>query len=115
MPFQKGQSGNPGGKKSPVRKELDALLDRHYPVPKRARSIQRLVELQDDADPDVAMDAIKTLLAYTYGRPTERKEISGPDGGPVEVDDARDRLAARLAALAAASGDSGGGGGSDAG
>lgn len=85
MAFQPGQSGNPGGRASPARQELQALLDKHYTPAKRRATLTRLIELTEDGDPKVALEAIKLLLAYTYGKPTERKEISGPDNGPIPI------------------------------
>lgn len=83
MPFVKGQSGNPGGKPKPARQELDGLLTRGWPIKRRMAAIERLDKMVDSEDDTTALDAIKLLLAYAYGRPTERKEISGPDSGPI--------------------------------
>lgn len=56
------------------------------------------------------MKAIELVLAYGIGKPTERVELSGPDGGPMEMvqtlDDyekraLRDAIRAHLAAVEA--------------
>jgi hypothetical protein len=33
----------------------------------------------------IAIEAIKVLLAYGHGKPKSQKEISGPDGGPINL------------------------------
>ena len=78
--FKPGQSGNPGGRKS-KRTELETLLDKRFTLARRQQVIDRLI---DDA---VAgeMESIKLLLAYAYGKPVERKEISGPDGASIDI------------------------------
>lgn len=90
MPFQKGESGNPGGKTSAARQELNALLDVVFTASKRKKVILKLVEDAETGDHDARV----LLLAYTYGKPIERKEVTGPDGEPLfkiyEADDAFD-------------------------
>jgi hypothetical protein len=59
-----------------------------------------ILEAMDSEDEKVKLDAAKYLLtclgkARGY---TTRTEVTGADGGPVEVSDARDKLAALLAA-----------------
>lgn len=79
MPFQKGQSGNPGGRPSAPRQELSALLDEHFKPARRKKVLEKLI---DDAESG-NHEARVLLLAYTYGKPVERQEISGPDGDPL--------------------------------
>lgn len=84
MPFVKGQSGNPAGRKpNAARQELETLLDKTWPVAKREQALINLATKAGNGD----IDAIKILLAYTYGKPIERKEVSGPEGSaiPLEV------------------------------
>lgn len=78
MPFQKGQSGNPGGKPGAARQDLNALLDQVFKPARRRKVLEKLI---DDAEAG-NHDARTLLMAYTWGRPVERKEISGPDGEP---------------------------------
>lgn len=81
MPFQKGQSGNPGGKPGAARQDLNALLDRVFTPTRRKKVLEKLI---DDAEAG-QHDARTLLMAYTWGRPVERKEVSGPDGLPLKA------------------------------
>lgn len=83
MPFEKGQSGNPGGRPSEARQALSALLDEKFPVAKRKKLIQLLVEDATSDDWEKRKEARPLLLAYTFGKPTEYKEITGADGAPL--------------------------------
>lgn len=74
-PFQKGQSGNPGGQS----KEKKAVLD----ILKESAEVfaTKLVELAEQGN----VEAVKTGLAYLLGKPKERVEVSGPDDGPLQI------------------------------
>lgn len=85
MPFVKGKSGNPGGKPGEARQQLNALLDEAFPLAKRKKLIKLLVEDATSDDWERRKEARPLLLAYTYGKPTERQEIGGLDGGIIEV------------------------------
>lgn len=84
MPFEKGQSGNPGGRPSETRQALNALLDEMFPLAKRKKVIKLLVDdaMSDEYERRAA--ARPLLLAYTFGKPVERQELSGPDGEPLK-------------------------------
>lgn len=78
MPFVKGQSGNPGGKPGAARQELNDLLDVTFPLAKRRKVLRKLVEDAELGNHEARV----LLLAYTFGKPVERKEITGADGTP---------------------------------
>ncbi len=81
MPFVKGQSGNPNGRPSARRQELSDLLDSVFTPADRQAVIKAIVTDAKQGD----NEARKLLLAYTFGKPVERKEISGPDGDPLKA------------------------------
>ena len=56
--------------------ELRDLLDKAWPVKQREGAIKQLAAAAASGD----LDAIRLLLAYTYGKPVDRKEITGADG-----------------------------------
>jgi hypothetical protein len=57
--------------------------------------------------------AAEIVLAYGWGKPSQAVELTGKDGGPVEVSDARERITARLAALVSTVGGGQGPGGDE--
>jgi hypothetical protein len=66
MVFQKGQSGNPGGKP----KAADAILRRLGSLGMRA--VARLETLLDSENEQIAKGAADTILAYTLGKPRQQ-------------------------------------------
>lgn len=79
MPFVKGQSGNPGGKPGAPRQALSELLEEVFKPLRRRKVLEKLISDAEAGN----HDARTLLLAYTFGRPTEHKELSGPDGTPL--------------------------------
>ena len=69
MPFKKGQSGNPKGR----RKELPGMkaeLERRYGS-NGAKLIETLDELRGSRDQKIRLQATELLLAYLVGKPTQ--------------------------------------------
>ncbi|MFI5229941.1 MAG: DUF2280 domain-containing protein [Gemmatimonadales bacterium] len=69
----------------------------------RLMKLQRMLDTEEDAGNIAGARAILEQAAKEVGGLfTNRRELSGPDGGPLEVDvdDLRARLAQRVAALA---------------
>lgn len=60
---------------------LLALLDKCWSAPDRENCVLHLAELANSGD----MDAIKLLFNYTFGKPKETREVSGPGGGEIAV------------------------------
>jgi hypothetical protein len=98
-----GVKGRSGRKSKLLRTKLAELVDDAWPVKKRHEII---ASLHNSAINDGDTEAAKTLLAYAYGRPAQRHEISGPDGDSlqIEIQDVSDQLRAKLANLARARG-----------
>lgn len=77
MAFQKGQSGNPGGRPKED-SEVKALARTAGP-----EAIDKLVELMRGEDKRTALAAAQALLDRGYGKPAQA--ITGDEGGPVEI------------------------------
>lgn len=74
MPFEPGQSGNPGGRPK-ENAEVKRLAREHGP-----RAIERLAELMNGDDPRVSVSAAQALLDRGYGKPVQ--PLSGDDDMP---------------------------------
>jgi hypothetical protein len=69
--------GRPKGSLNRGTKEVQAALRPTLPKAKR-----RLRELVESEDSDIAFRAVALIFAYSYGKPTERRELTGAEGGP---------------------------------
>lgn len=67
MPWEKGQSGNPGGRPKHEKEFREALKG------KKDELLSRLDALSQDADGRVAVGAIKLMLEYGFGKPSTLK------------------------------------------
>jgi hypothetical protein len=94
MPFQKGQSGNPGGRK-PIPPEVKEALKAMEP-----RAVERLRELLESDDDKIAMAAVKEVLDRNLGKPPQSLEHSV--GGDAQALDLRVRFVKPEAGEAAA-------------
>jgi hypothetical protein len=64
-PFQKGQTGNPGGRSKELA-DIRALI--RDSLPKAVAYLLALVD-DDNARPEIRLEAVKTLLAYGVAKP----------------------------------------------
>lgn len=82
--FKKGQSGNPTGsaKASHERYEFKAALEAMLPL-----ANQRLQEMLDSDDFEKHRFAIPLIHDRTQGKAVERKELTGADGGKIQIED----------------------------
>lgn len=100
MPFEKGKSGNPGGK-SPEREELRRWLREEF----GRASIEGIAKmaglLGDDGalSEKVKLDAYKWLADQSIGKAVQA--ISGPDGQPLNLFDFSGLTTEQLAQLEA--------------
>lgn len=79
-----GRRPGAGRKRKADELELMNLLNTAWPLSERRAAIERLVEMSKNSFNK--LDAIKLLLSYAYGKPVDRQEISGPDGGPLPME-----------------------------
>lgn len=79
--FEKGRSGNPGGRP----KAADGL--RQTLESKYGENVQQLVDKLDEffkaKNERVRLEAWKVAMGYYYGQPTQRHEHGGADGKPI--------------------------------
>ncbi len=76
MPFQKGKSGNPGGRPK-VAKDVQALARTHTKT-----AIETLVKCMQTADPRTRVAAAQALLDRGYGKPAQA--VTGEADQPIE-------------------------------
>lgn len=77
MPFKKGQSGNPQGRR--VEKISDAIAKKFGP-----EAIEIIADLMRNSPEErVRLDAAKYLSDRAFGKAAQSVELSGKEGGPL--------------------------------
>lgn len=82
MPFEPGQSGNPAGSQF-NRPFWDAI--RRACAQENGKRIRAAAEKLLDKAAEGEPWAIQMLADRTDGRPTQKQEITGEDGGPLSI------------------------------
>lgn len=78
MPFEKGRSGNPGGRPKEDA-EVKALAREHGPA-----AIRKLAALMECGNPRTEVAAATALLDRGFGKPAQAIIATGDeDGGPI--------------------------------
>lgn len=84
-PFKKGQSGNPNGRpKSPLRDIKEVLKDLLSQEKNGTQLIDGLMSVVVNKALKGDLKAVDMLLSYSYGKATQRTEITGADGEKID-------------------------------
>ena len=81
VPGKGGKPGRSGRKSKAHEMGLQALLDKCWKQRQREKVIKTPALRAEPGD----LEAIKLLMAYKFGKPTERYEHSGIDGEPIRT------------------------------
>lgn len=80
MPFAKGKSGNPGGRRVGLSRIIRSKTK------EGAELVDMLLEMVRTAEePKDRIAAAKLLMEFGFSRPPTELEHSGTDGGPIQV------------------------------
>jgi hypothetical protein len=80
-----GVRPNSGRKSKAEELGMAQLLDASLPAGAFERIAKNLFKLATGANPKAAVAAGSLLLAYRFGKPTEKHEHGGEGGGPITV------------------------------
>lgn len=96
--FEKGKSGNPGGRPKRTQEELDLIAACKKRTPAALAVIESIMmEGQSDK---ARLSAAMAIIDRAYGKPTQPTEITGKDGGPIEHKRVQELTDEELAAIA---------------
>ena len=82
MVFKKGQSGNPSGISRWEKMQIDAARKGLLKLSSQAVEVTQDTMLAGTAE---SWNAAKYVLDQTVGKATEKMEIAGKDGGPIQA------------------------------
>ena len=93
MVWKPGQSGNPRGR-PPKNRELVDTIKAKIEEGDNNKVVNKLWGIiESSSDEKAVIEAGKLLMAYGYGKPVQRKELSGPGGGAIMLTAARKEIA----------------------
>ncbi len=94
-----GRPRPPGSGRPKGRKNLRTVLGSEYLASINPKAKRRLRQIIEGSDAELALKAATLVLAYSFGKPIETREVSGPGGGPIVTREVDDREFARLVAF----------------
>jgi hypothetical protein len=80
-----GAKGRSGRKSKAEELGVVALLNDCWNPSDRKAVIENLVTIAQGDNAKAAVSAASLLLGYAYGKPTEKHELSGKNGGPMTL------------------------------
>jgi hypothetical protein len=84
-PFKKGQSGNPAGRKKGSLRDIKVVLQDLLSQEKNGTQlIDGLMSVVVNKALKGDLKAVDMLLSYSYGKATQRTEITGAEGEPID-------------------------------
>jgi hypothetical protein len=97
-----GKRPGAGRKPKPISEIRDKAIEEAADDAKYALGLYVSVMRDEKNDVALRLQCAKEVKDTVWGKPAQRVEATGKDGGAIEVkvDDARERLSSRLAALA---------------
>lgn len=95
--WKKGQSGNPGGR--PRGRSITARLREKLDADD-GKLAELIVKVMIREAAKGKFQFAKEILERTEGKVADKRELTGADGGPIEVTDAKRALLDKLASIA---------------
>lgn len=84
-PFKKGQSGNPAGRKKGTLRDIKLVLQDLLSQEKNGTQlIDGLMSVVVNKALKGDLKAVDMLLSYSYGKATQRTEITGAEGEKID-------------------------------
>lgn len=80
--FKPGQSGNPAGSKPGIKRTIQELFG-----PLEPQAMANMQEFLQHKDLAVRVEMTKYVIERLHGKLVERKELSGPNGAPIPIED----------------------------
>ena len=76
-----GRRAGAGRKPAAAEEDLQSILRSGWPRTQRIATVKKVAERAARGD----LKAAQFLMEYAYGKPREKKEVSGPGGSPIAV------------------------------